>query len=196
MLSLFVYSITTEMFGKEWFVDLATPFGWTPSEWGWQCVLGIILWHFLCCGLEDIFAFVDNFFFLTHPSAHTGAGGYAAVFSRIEAEFARLHIPLHERMCGTRFSGLGWEWDTSPTDGPPLMICADDKFVHLCRQLPVWAGSQSLPFRELEHVIGFLQWIAVGFPIGRSHLAHLRAQLKAHRSSEGRRLLARGVQEE
>ena len=44
LFSLFVYIITTAEHGREFFVDLATPFGWSPSEWGWQMILAILMW--------------------------------------------------------------------------------------------------------------------------------------------------------
>jgi hypothetical protein len=196
LLGLFVYMLQTLDFGKEWFVDLATPFGWTPSEWGWQCVLALLLWHLWKAGLWDVFAYVDNFFYLTHPKVHVGQGGYQAVFDRIEREFVRMGIPLHERMCGTLFNGLGWLWDTTPTDGPPCMVCPDDKYDHLCRQLLVWSQATSLVFPEVESIIGFMEWIAVGFPLGKPHIAHLRSELARHKAVEGRRLTERGVSEQ
>jgi hypothetical protein len=185
LLSLFVYKIVTEAFGVEWFVDLATPFGWTPAEWGWQCMLALIIWAFRKKGLGDMICYVDNFFYIMHPK---GQGrSTTATFAAIEAVFTLLNIPLHEQMHGDSFKGLGWMWDTSPTDGPPLMVCADDKFTYLCLKLPVWAAATELAFEEVEGIIGFLGWIASGFPIGNPHLGYLRANLGAHvHSARGR----------
>ena len=185
LLSLFVYRLLTQQHGEEWFVDLATPFGWTPAEWGWQCILALILWAFTIADLAEMFAFVDNFFFLFHPCA--GGPSKADLFARIENVFRGLHVPLHEQMCGTSFSGLGWMWDTSPVDGPPFMICADDKYAYLCGQLPIWAAADELPFSQIESVIGFLDWISFGFPLGKPQLAHLRGELNAHRTTKGGR---------
>ena len=177
LLSLFVYKIVTVAFGTEWFVELATPFGFTPAEWGWQCILALTLWALRSAGLPTAFAYVDNYFLLAHPEA---GDDVTAMFAAAEDVFKRLHIPLHERMVGTWFKGLGWFWDTSPTNAPPLMVCAQDKFDHLCRKLPVWAAATSLPFKEVESIVGFLAWISAGFPIGRAHLAYLRANLLSH----------------
>jgi hypothetical protein len=123
-----------------------------------------------------MFAYVDNFFYLFHP----GAGVGKEVYVQIAAVFTRLNIPLHEIMIGSKFKALGWMWDTSPTDGPPCMVCADDKYEHMMRQLPVWAAADKLPYSEVESIIGFLQWIAAGFPAGTPHLAYLRACLYQH----------------
>ena len=177
LLALFVYKTVVAEFGTEWFVDLATPFGWTPAEWGWQCLLALILWALRGAGLGRSFAYVDNFFLLAHPGAGDDT---TTMFAAAETVFERLHIPLHERMVGTEFKGLGWFWDTSPTHGPPLMVCAQDKFDHLCRQLPKWAAAESLPFKEVESIVGFMAWISAGFPIGRAHLAYLRTNLLSH----------------
>lgn len=193
LLSLFVYKIVTGEYGTEWFVDLATPFGWCPAEWGWQCMLALILWAFHKAGLGEMFAYVDNFFFLLHPAA--GGPEVAVIFSSIEATFRRLNIPLHEKMSGDTFKGLGWMWDTSPTDGAPFMVCAEDKFSHLCRKLPLWAAAKTLPFPEMESIIGFLSWVSAGFPIGKPHLAYLRVCLLHHKDGDGRALTKSGVPE-
>ena len=185
LLSLFVYKIVTEEYGTEWFVDLATPFGWGAAEWGWQCVLALILWAFREVGLPEMFAYVDNFFYLTHPAAC--GRRTKAIFEQIASVFTRLGVPLHELMIGTWFKALGWMWDTSPTDGPPCMMCAEDKFKHLSRELPEWAAASSLPYSEVESIIGFLSWISAGFPAGIPHLAYLRACLAQHPGGAGSR---------
>ena len=52
--------------------------------------------------------FVDNWFFLFHPNTLPASSTAASVYARIEAIFARLHIPPHEEMVGASFKGLGW----------------------------------------------------------------------------------------
>ena len=183
LLSLFVYFVSTAEHGPEWFVDLATPFGWSPAEWGWQCVLALILWAFRCRGLAGMFAFVDNFFYLFHPAAGGAEANPVALYARISEVFDDLDIPLHEEMIGTSFKGMGWMWDLSPSDGPPLMVCAQDKYDHLCRQLRVWSAAAELPFEQVESIIGFLVWIAAGFPVGRPHVGYLRGNLINHRTA-------------
>jgi hypothetical protein len=178
LLSLFVYKVVTEEHGTEWFADLATPFGWTPAEWGWQCILALILWALHKAALDAMIAYVDNFFLLAHPSSP--GTDVPALFGLAEAVFKRLNIPLHERMSGTKFKGLGWMWDTSSATEPPSMICADDKHAHLCRQLPTWAAATELTVQEVESIIGFLTWISAGFHIGRPHMSALRSELASH----------------
>ena len=46
LLPLFLYRVVTEEHGTEFFGDLCCPFGWIASEWGWQCLLALILWRF------------------------------------------------------------------------------------------------------------------------------------------------------
>jgi hypothetical protein len=98
LLSLFVYKVVTVAFGVEWFVDLATPFGWSPAEWGWQCMLALIMWAFRKQGLDDMVSYVDNFFYLMHPKGQQR--DMKATFAAIEAVFTLLNIPLHEQMHG------------------------------------------------------------------------------------------------
>jgi hypothetical protein len=176
LLSLFVYKVVTKEHGTEWFSDLATPFGWQPAEWGWQCNLALILWALRKAALEDMIAYVDNFFLLAHPAAP--GPDIKTLFETTEAVFKRLDIPLHERMSGTLFKGLGWMWDSSSTTEPPSMICAADKYTHLCAKLVEWSAATELPFKEIERIIGFLTWISAGFLIGRPQLASLRAELR------------------
>ena len=191
LLSLFVYRVQTKEHGDEWFSDLATPFGWGPAEWGWQCDLALVSWAFRKAALEAMISYVDNFFYLTHPSA--AGPGVPSTFAAIEAVFVRLNIPLHEQMCGTHFKGLGWMWDTSSPSEPPVMLCAADKQAHLCRKLAQWVTATELPYSEIESIIGFLAWISEGFPIGKPHLAYLRADLAYHASGRGRAADSKGV---
>jgi hypothetical protein len=162
--------VVTVEFGVEFFSDLCTPFGWTASEWGWQCILGLSQWYALLEGFPDLEAYVDNFFLFSHPGLHHV---HSERCKGIEKVFAALGIPLHERMIGSSFKGLGWMWDLSPTDGPPRMVCADDKFRYVCRKLADWASSPKLRIKPAEKLIGLLRWLSAGFPVGRTHLAYL-----------------------
>jgi hypothetical protein len=125
-----------------------------------------------------MFAYVDNFYLLAHPKSP--GTDVPALFGLAEAFFKKLNIPLHERMSGTEFKALGWIWDTSSPSEAPSMICAEDKYTYLCRQLSIWAAATKLKIKEVESIIGFLTWISAGFPLGRPHMSALRAELAAH----------------
>ena len=43
LLFLFVYRVISEEYGVEYFQDLTSPFGWAPSEWGWQVALALVV---------------------------------------------------------------------------------------------------------------------------------------------------------
>jgi hypothetical protein len=43
LLFLHTSRLISAEFGTEFFLSLANDFGWSPSEWGWQCVLALIL---------------------------------------------------------------------------------------------------------------------------------------------------------
>jgi hypothetical protein len=94
LLHLFTYRVETEEFGVEFFTDLCCPFGWIASEWGWQCVLALILWFFRVKGIPDLMSYVDNFYAFAHPAK---GDDFEALRSHIEALFEILGIPLHER---------------------------------------------------------------------------------------------------
>ena len=61
LLRLFVYTINTSSRPQEFFVDLCNPFGWTPAEYSWQCILAVLLWRFRLDGVTELMAYVDNF---------------------------------------------------------------------------------------------------------------------------------------
>jgi hypothetical protein len=90
LLPLFLYRVVTEEHGTEFFGDLCCPFGWTASEWGWQCILGLILWRFHLAGLTDIMSFVDNFYDFSHPSMGVL---FEERRQKIEGVFSSLGIP-------------------------------------------------------------------------------------------------------
>lgn len=176
---LFVYEIITQAHGKEFFVDLATPFGWTPSEWSWQCVLAILLWRFRVINLEEMLGYVDNFFLFVPPSLN-----FKMMCSKAEKVFSDIGAPLHERMVGSFFKGLGWEWDLVRM----LMICPQDKFDILCGYLAEWHGQKQLSLAAVERAVGLFQWLSAGFPIGKpdvAHLIHIRTIGQAIRARKG-----------
>jgi hypothetical protein len=150
LLPLFLSRVITLLHGTEWFVDKCNPFGWQPSEWTWQAVLAMILWIFRRAGFSGrrtMLAYVDNFFTFSHES-WKGVDQYDDVRKAVELLFQEMGISLHEVMTGQLFKGLGWDWDTSPVDGPPIMWCREDKYTFLLGQLPLWASETSRSWRR------------------------------------------------
>jgi hypothetical protein len=191
LLPLFLSRVITLLHGTEWFVDKCNPFGWQPSEWTWQAVLAMILWIFRQAGFSGrraMLGYVDNFFTFSHAS-WKGGDQYDDVRKTTELLFKTMGISLHEMMTGELFKGLGWDWDTSPVDGPPIMWCREDKYTFLLGQLPLWASETSLPLKIVEKIIGILNWISSGFPIGRAHVGYLRIVLHTYK---GKALHSRG----
>ena len=170
LLHLFVYVLRTTVFGVEYFADLSCPFGWTPSEWSWQCVLAMLMWFFNLAGLDDLMAYVDNFF-LIQP-----AGPEARQRELVAVEILQAAgVDLHEYQTGPVFDGLGWQWDV-----PNLqMRCPVDKYATLCAYLADWGcrcapgGSRLFTMREARRCIGLLRWLSAGFPQGRADMPHL-----------------------
>ena len=164
LLPLFVYQMETESHGREFFVDLCNPFGCTFSEWGNQMVLAVERWNFARMGLPDIDTFVDNYFHFVPPSVH-----FESRCGAIEQTFKDLGIPLHERMLGAQFKGLGWLWDLERME----MICPEDKFGALCGLLDTWARAEALSLTDVRRAVGFMLWLSAGFEIGRGEIGHL-----------------------
>jgi hypothetical protein len=87
------------------------------------------------------------------------------------------------------FKALGWIWELAPEKGPPVMVCAADKFAFVCRQLKKWFTAKRLSIRALESLVGILRWLSSGFRIGLSHLpgsprVHCGGGGKAQRQSD------------
>jgi hypothetical protein len=181
LLPLFVYKLDTEQFGSEYFVDLCNPFGCTFSEWGNQMVLAVERWNFARMGLTDVDTFVDNYFHFVPPNVH-----FESRCAAIEQTFKDLGIPLHERMLGTVFKGLGWLWDLELM----LMICPEDKFTALCTLLEEWSALETMSLTDVRKAVGFMLWLSAGFEVGRGeigHLVHMRTAGEAVLRRTGRR---------
>ena len=88
---MFVYRVLTAKHGVEYFADKTNPFGYTPSEWEWQCVLAVLMWKFQCSGFEELLEYVDNFFDIMPVGTQMVMRG-----KQIEAIFAEAGCPLHE----------------------------------------------------------------------------------------------------
>ena len=69
ILFLMVLSVLTQLHGLQYWTVLCTPFGWAPSEWGWQAVLAMVKWALCRRGLPTM-AQVDNFNFFFDGSTH------------------------------------------------------------------------------------------------------------------------------
>ena len=162
---LFVYKIITEAFGTEFWVDGFNPFGWTPSEWAWQCVLAILMWQLLLVGLHDALSYVDNFFLICSSDDST----FEARSAKLEGALRSFGLDLHEHQHGTRMKGLGWIWDSALL----IMECPPDKFIILRDLVSLWARKTSLSVAEWDKACGMLNWLSAGFTLGKAGLAHL-----------------------
>ena len=182
LLHLFVYVLRTKEFGVEYFADLSCPFGWTPSEWSWQCILAMLLWFFNLAGLDDLLAYVDNFF-LIQPEGPAARQRELVAVEILQAA----GVELHEYQTGPVFDGLGWQWDV-----PNLqMRCPTDKYVTLCAYLADWSerctpgGSRMFTMKEVRRCIGLLRWLSAGFSQGRTDMPHLvHAMVSAQAGSD------------
>ncbi len=155
LLPLFVYAELDKAGVLQWFLDLANPFGWATSEWGWQCLLAVIMWQLRKEGLEDMFAYVDNFFDLSLPSKAE------ARRVKLDKFFKDAGIDLHDRFTGKEFSGLGWVWDITRM----TMTCPLDKHVIFRGYLEDWKSSTRLSLIDLERAVGLASWASTGLPM-------------------------------
>ena len=171
---LFVYKLFTKKFGVEIFVDGCAPFGWSPSEWAWQCVLAILMWAILKHGLAWVLAYVDNFFHIMPPSCVD----FDSQCALLDSILLSAGISLHERQRGCKMKGLGWLWDSSTM----VMECPEDKFHIMCRLLGEWSKLSTLSLAQLDKACGMMYFIGAGFTIGQAaggYLIHDRTQARA-----------------
>lgn len=184
LLGLFVYKMVTAKHGLEYFVELAHPFGWRPSEWGWQCCLAIIEWVMFKLGLDHLFPWVDNFWQF-HACADAKAHADALAVDKV---FADLGLGIHEvEHVVERFKGQGWIWDVSPGQRWPMtMTCPQDKYDCYIDLLASWAMAVTLTVTQFKRAVGIMIWLAAGFRIGSAHVGPLLACLK-----KGKRLCKR-----
>ena len=161
---MFVYRVLSVQYGEEYFADRTNPFGYTPSEWEWQCVLAVLMWKFRRSGFGDFLDYVDNFFDIMPPGTEMVERG-----KRIEAIFAEAGCPLHEPQHGTVFTGLGWEFDTERM----VMVCPEKKVQRFRDLLSRWADGTALTLTELKQAAGLMLCLSAGFPIGRASVAYV-----------------------
>lgn len=166
LLPLFVYLLESQEFGLEYFVDLMNPFGWTPAQYGWQCILAVLIWRFRQDGVTDLYPFVDNFFKFFGPGDDA-----SATVSLLMSRLTEAGISLHEVQEGYVFKGLGWWWDLRTMS----MTCTEDKHALFCALLLKWSGRSplvmSLP--EVRSAVGFMTWLSAGFHSGAANVASL-----------------------
>jgi len=108
---LFMHKTSTEAHGTEFWIAAVNPFGWTPSEWGWQCILAILLWEFRRRNFYGLLAYVDNFFLIRPASS---ASDSITRLSKIFEEIVRsTGLDLHEKQAGTHF--MVWGGTSTPS---------------------------------------------------------------------------------
>lgn len=200
---LFVYNVITEAFGSEFFCDLADPFGWIASEWGWQCCLAMMEWIFYKSGVRNWLAFVDNLFFFHLPLVDDREP--SVTMSRCPSRLPSSPSPLqegvvidsiidamglgrHEQEYDTPvFSGLGWDWSwIHQGEWPCVMICQEDKYNFYLVLFRKWSTATKMSVKELEQAVGIMSWLIAGFPCGAANITAI-AVLK----SKGKRICQR-----
>ena len=200
LLHLFVYKLVTAAFGVEFWTDLANPFGWVASEWGWQCCLAIIEWVLYKRGVFFQKAFVDNFHIFHLPVSDPRP--VSPIMSQcprrspsqpypigevtiVDEVFDSLGIRRHEEELVVRkFSSLGWDWNWRSTgEFAMIMSCREDKYAFYLARFRVWAAATSMSVQDLASAVGIMVWLCAGFAILAANVAPI-SKLK----SEGMRV--------
>ena len=159
-LHLFVYALTE----SEFYQDLRHPFGSLPSGFCFWCITAIIVWASLFNGVvvgsSRLLHFVDNYFLCSaaDDASHDASGDLLFNF------LSGLGPALHEEQRGTRFEGLGWEWDTvsQSIKCPELKRCF---FLNQMTKYAAVAAHQDwLRLKQVEKLVGTLQWLKTACP--------------------------------
>lgn len=168
LLSLFVYLLDNPERGREYFVDLCNPFGWAPSEYGWQCILAVLMWRLRLDGVRELLAYVDNFFRIFGPDEKP-SGEVKKIMRRLD----EAGIELHEIQEGASFKGLGWWWHLDSME----MKCTEDKKKVFAELLSQWAARSPIvmSLAEVRTAVGFMVWLSAGFHVGAAGVAALVA---------------------
>ena len=145
-------------------MDLCNCFGWRPSEWGWQLVLAVIMWHFR--NENGLFAYVDNFFLFSTPS-----GDHADAVRRITDDLSSIGTPLHEVQSGHRIKALGWWFDASHDKFG--LWCTEDRWNVYCDYLSSWKDASLLSLADIRKAVGLFQYITTVWTIGKAEVAAL-----------------------
>ena len=177
---LFCYLVSTEEHGEEYFVDRSNPFGWTPAEWAWQCILAVVMWIMGSRALDDLFAFVDNFFDIQPKFENIKRNERI-----IESTFAELGLVVHEKQGVSpegveipQFKGLGWEFDTHRM----VMVLPENKWKRFCAMLGEWRRTDIMSVEAIRKAVGYMLCFSCGFQIGRPLVAFM-----VHARTEGER---------
>ena len=187
---LFVYRVVTSEFGEEFWTDMANPFGWIASEWGWACCLAIIEWIMHKAGVRRQCVFVDNFFNFhlpppgfrdPHRPPNIAAPPARSPVDRAPLEEAArvddiidsLGLGSHEQLYAvTTFPGMGWIWHWEhPGEWSMAMECPHDKYASYMAAFRAWAVATHIAVTELEQAVGIMNWLRAGFPIGAASMS-------------------------
>jgi hypothetical protein len=110
-------------------------------------------------------AYVDNFFQFYGSLRDRSAG-----MRSFDSLCSDVGLQLHERQGPFSFNGLGWDWDLKAM----TMVCPEVKRATFMRYLRQWADRPSplsMSLQEVQMAAGFMQWLSVGFSIGKADVA-------------------------
>jgi hypothetical protein len=171
LLCLAISQLKTQKFGLEYFVELSNTFGWTPSEWGWQACLALMMWWLEKEGVDEVYPFVDNFFHLHPPGTDMKARA-----ARARECYSSMGTTMHESGEGTYCEKtLGWEVDLDYEVCPPLMcsmvmICPAVKRTFYTAMFKKLTANKYITTKEVKKINGISQFLSTGFPAAMEYL--------------------------
>ncbi len=157
-LHLFCYHIP-----PDWFVDLCNCFGCVTFEWSYGCIGAILHWCLLRMGVAPpgswLFRYVDNWYLFSRADDRS----HPVRWAKLKSFLTAVGCVLHEEQHGPKIDALGWEWC------PGVFQCPADKFGVQMGRLLEWdqraAAGNRFVVREIEQVVGLLQWTSAACPV-------------------------------
>ena len=150
------------------------PFGHITAEFCFHSITAVIQWALAYMGMataeSPVKNFVDNWFMIGCASDTT----FAARSNNLELALKDLGVEVHEQQRGTKFNGLGWDWDTAAM----TFTCPNDKLEHYRNQSTKWAldgtKSNKLSMKRIEKLMGTLNFLSLAAPCLRLAIGHLK----------------------
>ena len=160
------------LLGMRWnnqvYIDKQLPFGLRSAPVLFNAYADALEWIIRTAGVTHILHYLDDFLVLGAP----GSGRCKAALDSMIATCRSLGVPLaDDKIAGpaTSLVFLGIELDTIRMEAR----LPDDKLKKLTQELQTWAARKCCKRKDLEHLLGVLNFACTVLPAGRSFLRRM-----------------------
>ena len=155
-------------------IDHVLNFGASPSPGIFGRVADAAVKIFLSCGVDAVIKWVDDFVFFCYPTGPKRGSDYDFSYSStltwdVAAELGWPWAPAKFIDFSNIFMYIGFQWDLSQKE---VMLPAQKKIKYLAK-LSTWILGSHHTSKEVEWLIGTLNYVCLVVPESRSHLVSL-----------------------